>query len=286
MIGRKVAKEIYDEIREGLKGKEGRPHLAIILVGDDKASKLYIKYKKKACEDLGFNFSLLSYDSSITTEFLQNEIITKVNNNTDITGCIIQLPLPNHITKDSVLHLIDPKKDVDGFHYINVGKLALNFTAEKLFVPATALGIYKIIKYLKPKTKGKLTVVIGKSDIVGKPISMLLSNEFSCASTVVMCDKYTENLWELTKMADIIIVAAGVHHLLKNPDHIKKGAFIVDVGIHRVWSDKKNKLVTQGDCDYNGLKDKAGFITPVPGGVGPTTVACLMLNLFKTIEVN
>jgi len=272
-IGNIIANKIYDDIRQ-LPIKR-LPHLAIVQVGDDPASTIYIKYKRRACDKLGYKFTLFKYDDTISTDKLAQEI-DKINKNSEITGCIIQLPLPLHINKFKILNVVDPRKDVDGFHIENVGRLALGIH-DTTFVPATVLGIYKFIKYHNLKTKGKCCVIIGKSRIVGRPLQMLLSDEFDCAYTTILCDKYTENLDQITKMADILIVAAGVHHLINNPKYIKQDAVVIDVGIHRVKIN--NKFKVQGDVDYNKIKEKCKLITPVPGGVGPITVAALMLNL-------
>jgi methylenetetrahydrofolate dehydrogenase (NADP+)/methenyltetrahydrofolate cyclohydrolase len=278
-----VVKKIYSEI-DDLPDYRIQPHLAIVQIGDDPSSTLYIKFKRKACEKLGFKFTLLKYDDDITTEELCKEIIMKCNENIDVTGCIVQLPLPETIDTNRILHIVKPEKDVDGFHYVNFGKMGLGFKQDSFFVPATALGIYKLIKYSGIETKGKMCVVIGKSNIVGKPIAMMLSNETDCSCTVAMCDKYTEpeTFSMLVKSADILIVAAGKYNLINDPDMIKPGAFVVDVGIHKIWSNERQKYLIRGDVDHDKIKDVAAFITPVPGGVGPMTVASLMLNLARS----
>lgn len=267
-MGTALANIMYDEIRERIKNRP-RPTLAIIQVGSDEASNIYIKYKKKACDKLDFGFIQHKFNDSISTDELIFEL-KKINNDSTVTGIIVQLPLPPHIDTYLILNNVDPYKDVDCFHTHNIGKLYLG---RPVYIPATVMGIYRLLKHHKVETQGKLCVIIGKSNIVGKPLQLLLSDENDMACTTVLCDKYTNNLTDLTRKADILIVAAGVHHLIKSKDDIKEGATVIDVGIHRV--DKK----IQGDVNYDALKDKAGLITPVPGGVGPLTVASLMWNL-------
>ena len=280
-----VADHIYKSMEEKLLcvNKNELPSLAIVQVGNDEASNIYIKYKKKACEKYGFKFFHYKFDKTITTEILVIEI-NKINNNPEITGCIVQLPLPEHINKFTILNTVDPKKDVDCFHIENIGKLYLGIKDTK-FIPATVFGIYQFIKYFKIDTKGKICVIIGKSNIVGKPLQLLLSDEFDLACTTILCDKYTDKLDELTKMADILIVAAGKHHLINNSKNIKKDCVIIDVGIHRIEKiiNGNKKTFIQGDVDYENVKHMCSLITPVPGGIGPITVASLMYNLVNTI---
>ncbi len=281
-IGNIVADKIYNNIQEMISGYDSRPQikLAVVQVGDDSASNIYIKYKRKACIKLGFGFSLFKLDDKSTTDEVL-ETIKEINDSEEISGCIIQLPLPIQINKHDVLNAVDPRKDVDCFHIENISRLYFGYDSAR-FVPATVYGIYALMRHFNVDTKGKTCVIIGKSNIVGKPLQMLLSDEMDMACTTIHCDKYTENLRELTKIADIIIVAAGVHHLIDSPDMIKKGATIIDVGIHRIKVG--DKFSVQGDVNYDAVKDKCSLITPVPGGVGPVTVAALMFNLVKAYQ--
>lgn len=267
-----TTQSIYAEI-----STQVTPTLAIVQVGNDPASNIYIKYKKQACEKLGFGFQLLKFNETTTPQLIKE--LDQINTNPNITGCIVQLPLPPHIDKYQVLNHIHPDKDVDCFNFENIGKLYLGIQHAK-YIPATAYGIYKYIKHNNIQTKGKICVIIGKSIIVGKPLQLLLSAEDDCAATTILCDKYTQNIDTLTKQADILIVCAGVHHLINTPQNIKQGATIIDVGIHKVTIDNKTKI--QGDVDFNAVKSKCNFITPVPGGVGPMTIAALMHNLAKS----
>ena len=284
-IGQVVAEQIYDEIKAKMENtsikKTVKPYLAVVHVGDDQASEVYIKFKKRACEKLGFGFKCFKYPSTIKTEKLVKHIMN-INIDPTITGCIVQLPLPDHIDTYKILDCVDPQKDVDCFHTQNTGKLYLGLKHAQ-FIPATAYGIYYLLKSQNIKTKGKCIVIIGKSNIVGKPLQILLSDEETLAGTTIFCDKYTENVKRYTQMADILVVAAGKHHLIKDPDFIKDGCVVIDVGIHRVKVkvDGKFKFRLQGDVDYEALKDKCLLITPVPGGVGPLTVASLMHNVAK-----
>jgi len=277
-IGAIVAESIYSDINDMKKTFRRVPTLAIVQVGNDPASNVYIKYKKRACDKLQFDFNLFHYDSSISTEELVGNI-NSINNDSSVTGCIVQLPLPDHIDKFRILNAVCDEKDVDCFNINNISKLYFGAKSAK-YIPATVLGIYKFIQYNNIDTKGKLCVIMGKSNIVGKPLQLLLSDEFDMALTTVLCDKYTENVKDLTSKADILIVATGVHHLVNTSDWIKDGATVIDVGIHKIG--KK----VEGDVNYNELEDKAGIITPVPGGVGPLTVASLMYNLALSAQDN
>lgn len=275
-IGTRISKDIYNDIENIRDTFRIIPKLAIVQVGDDPASNVYIKYKKRACEKLKFDFKLFKFNSDITTEDLLG-YINSINDNDSITGCIVQLPLPDHINKFKILNAIHEDKDVDCFNMNNISRLYFGKSYSK-YIPATVLGIYKFIKYSDIDTKGKLCVIIGKSNIVGKPLQLLLSDESDMALTTVSCDKYTKNVKKLTKQADILIVAAGVHHLINDADWIKENSIIIDVGIHRI----NGKI--EGDVNYNLLQDKASIITPVPGGVGPLTVASLLYNLAQSAQ--
>lgn len=275
--GKKTSEDIKNEIAlevQKIKEKgEKVPHLAAILVGDNGASLTYVNNKVASCEKIGFKSTLVKLESDITEEALLHEI-QKLNTNPDIDGFIVQLPLPQHINEQKILLAIDPDKDVDGFHPTNFGRMALELDA---FIPATPFGILELIQRYQIPTEGKNVVVIGRSDIVGKPMSILLSQK-QWNATVTLTHSRTKNLSEYTQKADIVIVALGKPLFLK-ADMIKEGATIIDVGITRI-EDKNNKkgYIIAGDVDYENVKDKAGFITPVPGGVGPMTIAMLMKN--------
>ena len=278
-IGNIIADQIYSEINQRIR-PNSHPSLCVVQVGDDPASTVYIKYKRLACKKLGFGFIHEKCNTSITTEELYKKI-TNINNNNEITGCIVQLPLPDHIDKNKILDCVDVDKDVDCFNTLNIGKLYLGIDRAR-FVPATAFGVVRFIKYYKVDTVGKCIVIIGKSKIVGKPLQLLLSEENNFnggGGTTIFCDKYTENINLFISLADILIVAAGKHHLINDKELIKDGCVVVDVGIHRIK--KGNKFVIEGDVNYDLIKDKCKLITSVPGGVGPMTVASLMWNVAK-----
>ncbi len=277
--GKKISQEIKLEIAEQVKqitannGKQ--PHLAAILVGHDGASETYVASKVKSCQQVGFKSTLLRFNDNISEqELLQN--ITKLNNNNDIDGFIVQLPLPEHINENKIIEAISPEKDVDGFNPINIGRLVLGLPA---FISATPAGIVELLKRYKIDTQGKHCVVLGRSNIVGKPMSILMAQKNKYAnSTVTLCHSKTKNLKEITKTADIIIVAMGIPEFL-TADMIKQGAVIIDVGITRIKSDKTKsgwKLI--GDVKFDEVSKKASYITPVPGGVGPMTIVSLLKN--------
>ena len=250
-----------------------RPSMAIVLVGSNPASESYVKGKLKACDEAGINHQLIRFDESISSYELYEEI--KKLNNSHFDGFIVQLPLPSHIKSDSIINEIDPSKDIDGFHPLNFGKMALG---QKSMRPATAYGILKLLEHYKIETAGKNVVVIGKSNIVGKPVSIMLNNDFSIGrSTVTSCDIHTPKdlLIEKTRMADIVIVAVGKPNLLTT-DMVKEGVIVIDVGINKL---SNGKIV--GDCDFDNISKKAEWITPVPGGVGPMTIAGLILNTYE-----
>lgn len=274
-IGNLCANQIYDYVKSNLISNGKTPHLAVVQVGNDPASSVYIKYKRRACVNMGFEFTHVHLPQEIVTCDLQ-EKIQSLNDTDAITGIIVQLPLPAHVDKFKILDTVVPHKDVDCFHTDNIGKMTVGSPG---FVPATPMGIIYFLKNQNIETTGKCCVIIGKSSIVGRPLQTLLSNECTFKATTILCDKYTENIFQYTKMADILIVAAGKHHLINSADDIKQNAVVIDVGIHKVVVDGKTKL--QGDVNYKALVDKCSVITPVPGGIGPITVACLMYNLAK-----
>jgi methylenetetrahydrofolate dehydrogenase (NADP+)/methenyltetrahydrofolate cyclohydrolase len=277
--GRKVSDIMLSDVKEKINclcenNAISRPSIAIVIVGNNPASETYVKAKMKACEKAGITSKLIRFDDTITNFDLYNEIIRL--NKSSLDGFIVQLPLPDHIDKDAIIHAISPDKDIDGFHPLNFGKMAIGQPSMR---PATPYGILKLIQYYNIETKGKHVVVIGRSNLVGKPISIMLGNDFGIGrSTVTSCDINTpkELLKTQTRMADIIIVAVGKPNLL-TADMVKEGSVIIDVGINRT---EDGKLV--GDVDFENVSKVAGYISPVPGGVGPMTVAGLILNTFES----
>ncbi|TXD45931.1 bifunctional methylenetetrahydrofolate dehydrogenase/methenyltetrahydrofolate cyclohydrolase FolD [Polaribacter sp. IC073] len=277
--GKKTAADIKEEIalevRE-LKNKgHDTPHLAAIIVGNDGASITYVNAKVKACERVGFESTLIRLPKEITEEELLNEIAV-LNVDNDIDGFIVQLPLPKHIDEQKVLMAVDPDKDVDGFHPTNVGKMALNLPT---FISATPFGILELLERYHVETSGKHVVVLGRSHIVGSPMSILLSQKRKVGNaTVTMCHSRTKNLKDITLQADIIIAAIGIPEFLK-ADMVKDNVTVIDVGITRLAdSSKKNGYRLVGDVAFEEVSKKSDFITPVPGGVGPMTIAMLLKN--------
>lgn len=257
------------------------PHLAAILVGTDGASETYVAAKVKNCSELGFGSTFVRYGAAIT----QDELLAKIqelNNDANIDGILVQLPLPKHISTDTVIETIDPSKDVDGFHPVNVGRLTLGLPT---FVSATPYGIMLMLEYYKIDTRGKHAVVIGRSNIVGRPMSILLSTQTTYGNcTVTLCHSATQNLKEICLQADIIVAALGKPEFLK-ADMVKEGAIIIDVGITRVPdATKKSGFALKGDVAFEEVAAKASYITPVPGGVGVMTIAGLMQNTFEACE--
>ena len=275
MISNLIKEEIKLEVEKIIKKGDRPPHLAAILVGNDGASLTYVGSKVKSCKQVGFDSTLLKLPAEISQKDLLNKI-HELNNDDKIDGFIVQLPLPNHIDEEEVLMTVNPNKDVDGFHPSNFGKMALNMES---FIPATPYGIIELLKRYEINTSGKNTVVIGRSNIVGRPISILLSRKGNPGdSTVTLVHSRTKNLESFTKNADIIVSALGVPDFLKS-EMVKKGVIIIDVGITRVKDDSNSKgYVIKGDVDFESVKEKASFMTPVPGGVGPMTIAMLLKN--------
>lgn len=283
--GKKLADELKQEIAAEVaiyvaKGQRA-PHLAAILVGNDGGSETYVGHKVKACEQVGFQSTMLRFPDTITEAELMAEI-TKLNNDDSIDGFIVQLPLPKSISADNVILHIDPKKDVDGFHPINVGRVALGIDA---YVSATPLGITKILERYNIATEGKNCVVIGRSNIVGRPMSILMSSAGKTGNaTVTVCHSKTKNLKEICLQADIIIAALGKPEFLTG-DMVKEGAVIIDVGTTRVTdATAKAGWRLKGDVKFAEVAPKASAITPVPGGVGPMTVVSLLLNTLKAYK--
>ncbi len=276
--GLKVSKDIKNEIKAEVdkiiaSGKRA-PHLAAILVGENGASKAYVSSKVKDCKEVGFGSTLVKFpDTASEAELL--DAIKKLNEDPEIDGFIVQLPLPKGMDQEEIINAIDPKKDVDGFHPENFGRMALEMEA---FLPATPYGIMTLLERYNIDTRGKNCVVIGRSRIVGRPMSILMSSKGNPGdATVTVVHSHTQNIEEFTQKADIIIVALGAPKYLKG-DMIKDGAVIVDVGITRVEDDGEKGYHLEGDVDYDSCEPKAGWITPVPGGVGPMTRAMLMKN--------
>jgi methylenetetrahydrofolate dehydrogenase (NADP+) / methenyltetrahydrofolate cyclohydrolase len=275
VISEQIKAEIAREVEE-IKKKGGKiPHLAAILVGNDGASETYVTSKAKDCEQVGFASTVLRFDPSVTEDALIEEI-RKINNNPDIDGLIVQLPVPKHISENRIIETIDPAKDVDGFHPINVGRMVIGLPA---YVSATPAGIIELLRRYKIETAGKRCVVIGRSNIVGKPISNLLMQKADVGdATVTICHSRTHNLKEICREADIIIAALGKAEFV-TADMVKEGAVVVDVGITRVPSGTtKSGFKLVGDVKFDEVAPKCSYITPVPGGVGLMTRVALLQN--------
>src|SRR6056297_321576 len=277
--GKKLSAEIKEEIAkevEQVKKEGGKtPHLAAVLVGHDGASETYVAHKEKACDKVGFKSTVLRYEDDITEADLLKKV-DELNKDDDIDGFIVQLPLPDHIDEQKVIEAIDPKKDVDGFHPINMGRMVIGLPA---YLSATPAGILELLKRYDIETKGKNCVVLGRSNIVGKPVANLMFQKAVPGNaTVTVCHSRTKNLKEIVSQADIVIVAMGKMEFV-TADMIKEGAVVIDVGIHRVKSDKtKSGWKLKGDVLFDEVKEKASYITPVPGGVGPMTIVSLLKN--------
>ncbi len=271
--GKALAKTVREDLKEEvdeLREKGIVPKFAVILVGDDKASLTYVKSKNKACRELGIEYEEIILDSNIEMQELL-DIIDNLNERKDITGILLQSPIPDHLDINKAFKRISPEKDVDGFNPANVGKLCLN---QDTFISCTPYGILKIFEAYGIDVDGKNAVVIGRSNIVGKPMSMCLLNK---NATITICHSKTKNLKEITKEADILIAAIGKKHFV-TADMVKEGAVVIDVGINRTDEG------IFGDVDFDNVKEKTSFITPVPGGVGPMTVAMLMKNIVKATK--
>lgn len=280
--GKAIAAQVRGEVAEkvsALKAKGITPCLAVILVGENPASVSYVTGKQKALAEVGMADRSLHLPESTTEEELL-KIIDDLNKDTAVHGILVQLPLPEHINEEKVLLAIDPEKDVDGFHPMNVGNLVIG---KKAFLPCTPHGIIVLLEKMGIETRGKHAVVIGRSNIVGKPVSLLLARkETNC--TVTICHTGTKNMSEMTRQADILIAATGRPHTVTK-DMVKPGAVVIDVGVNRIPDDtKKSGFRLTGDCDYADLLETASFITPVPGGVGPMTIAMLMFNTLESAE--
>lgn len=277
--GKAVAAEIKREIAKGVEeivsGGGKRPHLAAILVGHDGGSETYVAHKVKACEECGFKSTLIRFEDDVTEERLLQEV-KRLNEDSDIDGFIVQLPLPRHISEQRVIEAIDYRKDVDGFHPINVGRMSIGLPC---FVSATPAGIMELLKRYNIKTEGKRCVVLGRSNIVGKPVATLMMQKSNPGNaTVTVCHSRSEGLKEICREADIIIAALGSPEFV-TADMVKEGAVIIDVGTTRVPSDKtKSGFKLTGDVKFDEVAPLCSYITPVPGGVGPMTIVSLMRN--------
>ena len=285
--GKTTAEEIRAELKTAVTDRKQKgmkvPHLAAVLVGNDGGSMSYVGAKVKACDEIGFNSSLIQFDDSVTEEELLSKV-EELNNNEEIDGFIVQLPLPKHINETKITDHISPNKDVDGFHPMNLGNMLLNLPG---FLPATPAGIMELLKRNKIETSGKHCVVLGRSNIVGTPLSIMLSrnsNPGNC--TVTLAHSRTQNLKELCVQADILVAAIGKPEFV-TADVVKDGAVIIDVGTTRVDDSSRERgwrLV--GDVNFAEVAPKSSYITPVPGGVGPMTIASLMMNTLKAMELN
>ena len=274
-ISEQIKQEIAAETAEIVANGGKQPHLAVIIVGHDGGSETYVAHKVKSCEQVGFKSTRLAFENNITEEELLSEI-EKLNNDADVDGFIVQLPLPKHINEEKIIKAIDYRKDVDGFHPINVGRTSIGLPS---FVSATPAGIMELLKRYQIETSGKHCVIIGRSNIVGKPVSTLMIQKgYPGDATVTVCHSRTVNLKEICLQADIIIAAIGVPNFVK-ADMVKDGAVVIDVGTTRVPSaETKSGFRLCGDVDFAEVAPKCSYITPVPGGVGPMTIVSLLKN--------
>jgi len=283
--GKKTAEEIRSEIAAEVRkmlAESGRaPHLAAVLVGDDPASQTYVASKERACKEVGFTSSVYRYSAN-TTENELLKVVDFLNNDPEVDGFIVQLPLPKHINEQKIIEAIDPKKDVDGFHPVNAGKMMLGIPA---YLPATPYGISLLMQRYHVETEGKNCVVLGRSHIVGTPMSVLLSrNNKSANCTVTLCHSKTQNLAEVCRNADILIAAIGKLEFV-TADMVKQGAVVIDVGIHRVADNSTTSgYRLRGDVKFDEVSKKCSHITPVPGGVGPMTIIGLLMNTLKAAK--
>lgn len=283
--GKALANKIKEELKaevDQIRANDGNiPHLAAVLVGDNPASASYVRNKVRFCEDAGFESTLIRKDESISEDELL-EIIKDLNENEDIDGFIVQLPLPDHINESKVTMAIDPNKDVDGFHPVNIGKMVQGLDC---FLPATPYGIMTMLERYDIETSGKHCVVVGRSNIVGTPMSILLSRKSNPGNcTVTLTHSRTKDISEETKRADILIAAIGIPNFISS-DMVKEGVVIIDVGINRVEdSSRKSGYRLVGDVDFDDVSEKCSYITPVPKGVGPMTVTALMMNTLKSAK--
>lgn len=270
--GKMISSKLKEEYKEKIEKLERKPKLAMIRIGDDAAAALYTKMKGQVCQELGIPFMEYNFKSSITQQELLDEV-EKLNMDDEVTAILIESPIPNHLNILEAFDMIDPSKDVDGLNSINLGQLA---AGHPRISPATPVGIMKLLEEYRIDVEGKRCVVVGRSNLVGRPMALLLLN---ANGTVTVCHSRTKNLGEITKEADILVVAIGKPKYI-TADMVKEGAVVIDVGINRIPGQKK----IVGDVDFENVKDKCEYITPVPGGVGPMTIISLIENLIKTVE--
>ncbi len=280
--GKKIASQIKEEIAgrvgEIVKSEGKTPHLAAVIVGSDGASETYVAHKVKACKEVGFNSSLFRLEEQVTEDLLLGKI-DEINNNNDIDGVIVQLPLPSHISEDKVIERISVRKDVDGFHPVNVGRMLIGQPA---YISATPYGILQLLERYNIETSGKHCVIIGRSNIVGKPVAALMARKgYPGDCTVTLCHSRTRNLEDICRQADILVAALGSAGFV-NADMVKEGAVVIDVGITRVQSNEtKSGWKLLGDVGFQEVAPKCSYITPVPGGVGPMTIVSLLANTLR-----
>lgn len=281
-ISEAIKKEISEEVQKRVQERKKIPHLAAILVGHDGGSETYVAHKVKSCEQVGFKSTLIRFEDNVSEEELL-QTVEKLNNDDEIDGFIVQLPLPKHISEQKIIEAIDYRKDVDGFHPINVGRSSIGLTS---FVSATPAGILELLKRYNIETSGKHCVVIGRSNIVGKPVAnLMMQKAYPGDATVTVCHSRTKNLAEITRQADIIIAALGKPEFL-TAEMVKEGAVVIDVGTTRVPSDKtKSGWKLTGDVKFDEVAPKCSYITPVPGGVGPMTIVSLLKNTLLATEI-
>ncbi|MDR1725849.1 MAG: bifunctional 5,10-methylenetetrahydrofolate dehydrogenase/5,10-methenyltetrahydrofolate cyclohydrolase [Bacteroidales bacterium] len=279
-IAKDIKHELAHEVSEMLDSGKRAPHLAAIIVGEDGASLSYVASKEKQSKETGFFSSVYRLPANTSEEELL-QMVEFLNTDSEVDGYIVQLPLPEHINEQTIINAISPKKDVDGFNPVNVGRMSLGLSS---FIPATPLGIKLLLERSGVETQGKHCVVVGRSNIVGTPVAILLSrNEASANCTVTLCHSKTENLKEICLTADILIVAIGKPAFITE-DMVKDGAVVIDVGIHRIADNSEKGYHIIGDVDFEKVKAKCSKITPVPGGVGPMTIACLLYNTMKAYK--
>ena len=281
IVSQSVKDELKAEVNQLIKNNKRLPHLAAILVGNNGASETYVASKAKNCEEIGFKSSLFRLKEDITESELINAVI-KLNADESVDGILVQLPLPKHIAEQKIIHLIDPSKDVDGFSPVSIGKMVLGLPS---FIPATPYGIMLMLEHYNIETSGKHAVVIGRSNIVGRPISILLNQNNKYGDcTVTVCHSRTKNMKEICLQADIIVAALGKPNFL-TADMVKENAVVIDVGITRVAdASKKSGFAIKGDVDFENVSPKCSYITPVPGGVGLMTIAALLKNTFNAYQ--
>ncbi len=277
-LAAKIKLEIAKEVAAMIDNGERAPHLVAVLVGEDPASQTYVASKEKNSHDVGITSSIYRYSETISERELL-EVVDFLNLDSDVDGFIVQLPLPKHIDEQKIIERINPTKDIDGFHPVNLGRMMLGLPA---FLPATPMGIMTLLDRYQVETAGKHCVVLGRSHIVGTPISILLSRKASPGNcTVTLCHSFTQDIPKITREADILVVAMGKQHFV-TADMVKKGAVVIDVGVHRIPDDsKKSGFRLTGDVDFDKVAGKCNYITPVPGGVGPMTIVSLLQNTLK-----